>query len=81
VQFSEMDIFKNVQKWNIERDFFLKKRDFGVSLIDAVKMKIYFFVGYHNFFICGIFRRFFCCFILRVNGNKKRVKKSTKILL
>jgi hypothetical protein len=40
VQFSEMDIFKNVQKWNIERDFFLKKRDFGVSLIDAVKMKI-----------------------------------------
>jgi hypothetical protein len=34
------DIFKNVQNENIQSLLFLRNRDFTVSLINAVKMKI-----------------------------------------
>ena len=44
MKFWEMDIFKNVQNGNIENVFYFAKRDFCVSLINAVKIKIKKFV-------------------------------------
>ena len=59
MKFWELDIFKNVQNGNIEKVFYFAKRDFCVSLIDAVKTNRKIFMCDGNYFYAELFRHFF----------------------